>query len=608
MRISWPIVLLTLILAASFATMATVSLQESAIMDELAHIPAGYGYVKFLDYRLNPEHPPLVKITSAIPLVFLNLNFPTDRTAWQDDINGQWAVGTQFLYESGNDADKIIQWARVGPMILTLILIAFAYFWSRELLGPKWAFLPTIFTAFSPTILAHGHYVTTDIGAALGVIVALYFFVRFLKQQNRRNLIFAGLAFGFAQLLKFSAVLLVPYFLILAVIVWGISSRRSLQELWRILRSVILVFLIGLFLIYPLYFITTINYSIEKQASDTASILHSFANGPPAPGEICAPMRCVAEFNVWMANKPLLRPIAQYMLGVLMVTQRSAGGNTAYFLGEVSASGSPFYFPAVYLMKEPLPILALAALTLLYGLYRAGRAIKKRLFNFADYSLARLPELSMLLFIIIYGVYSITSPLNIGVRHLLPIMPLAYILTAVGLKSFVQAGNQKLKLGLISMLVLWFLVSVGRAYPHYLSYFNEAIGTDNGWRYVTDSNYDWGQDLKRLKKWVEEQNKLCTLIETSEPCGIDKIAVDYFGGGSPTYYLGDKAVPWQSAKGNPRESGIQWLAVSVGFLQNARGELHPEQTRNPEDEYRWLQDYETPYAKAGKSIFIYKLE
>ncbi|MDP3991647.1 MAG: glycosyltransferase family 39 protein [Candidatus Colwellbacteria bacterium] len=607
MRISWPIVLLALILVASFATMATVSLQESAIMDELAHIPAGYGYVKFLDYRLNPEHPPLVKIVSAIPLTFFNLNFPTDRTAWQDDVNGQWAAGTQFLYESGNNADQIIQWARVGPMILTLILIAFVYFWSRELLGPKWAFLPTIFTAFSPTILAHGHYVTTDIGAALGVIVALYFFVRYLTKHSRRNLIFAGLAFGFAQLLKFSAVLLIPYLLILAAIFWGISNHQNLRggfgkltaSAWRIFRSVILVFLIGLFLIYPFYFITTLNYPPDRQLRDTDFTLSSFADGPPAPGEICAPMRCVAEFNIWMADKPLLRPMAQYMLGILMVMQRSAGGNTAYFLGEVSASGSPLYFPAVYLMKEPVPILTLIVLTLLYALYRVGRAIKRRQLNFADYSLTRLPELSMLLFIVIYGVYSITSPLNIGVRHLLPIMPLAYILIAAGLKGFAQASNRNLILGFTGLLMLWFLVSVGRAYPHYLSYFNEAIGTDNGWRYVTDSNYDWGQDLKRLKEFVD-----------NPPAGekVDKIAVDYFGGGSPTYYLGGKAVLWQSAKGNPKESGVRWLAVSVGFLQNAKGELHSGHMRNLEDEYRWLENYQEPYARAGKSIFIYKLD
>ncbi|MEX2032991.1 MAG: glycosyltransferase family 39 protein [Candidatus Colwellbacteria bacterium] len=607
MKISWAALGLGLILLASFLTMFTASREESAIMDELAHIPAGYGYVKFLDYRLNPEHPPLVKIVSAIPLAFLDLNFPTGGAAWQDDVNGQWAVGAQFLYESGNSADKIIQWARIGPMILTLILISFVYLWSRALMGPRWAFLPAILTAFSPTILAHGHYVTTDIGAALGVIIALYFFVKFLTQSSRRNLVFAGLAFGFAQLLKFSAVILIPYFLILAAVFWGISNHRNLREAWRISRSVILVFLIGFALVYPFYLLTTVNYPIEKQASDTEFILGSFASGPPAPGETCAPIRCVAEFNIWMADKPLLRPMAQYMLGILMVVQRSAGGNTAYFLGEVSASGSPLYFPAVYLMKESLPVLIFMVLALLHALYRTGRAIKKRRFNFADYSLARLPELSMLLFIIIYGVYSITSPLNIGVRHLLPIMPLAYILTAAGIKGSAEYLTnltrlnlvRLVRLALVGLLMLWFLISVGRTYPHYLSYFNETIGTDNGWRYVTDSNYDWGQDLKRLEEFVG-----------NPPAGekIDKIAIEYFGGGSPIYYLGDKAVPWQSAKGSPKESGIQWLAVSVGFLQNAKGELHPGQTRNPQDEYRWLENYQEPYARAGKSIFIYKLD
>ncbi|MEK9183728.1 MAG: hypothetical protein AAB890_01500, partial [Patescibacteria group bacterium] len=49
--------LVVLIAAASFLLMLNSSFQESATMDELAHIPAGYGYVKYLDYRLNPEHP-----------------------------------------------------------------------------------------------------------------------------------------------------------------------------------------------------------------------------------------------------------------------------------------------------------------------------------------------------------------------------------------------------------------------------------------------------------------------------------------------------------------------------------------------------------------------
>jgi hypothetical protein len=104
-------------------------------MDELAHIPAGYSYVKYMDYRLNPEHPPLLKILSGLPLLVKNLQFPDEKTSWTNDINGQWNVGTQFLYEEGNNADDILLWSRMGPILLTILTIILLYGISKELLG-----------------------------------------------------------------------------------------------------------------------------------------------------------------------------------------------------------------------------------------------------------------------------------------------------------------------------------------------------------------------------------------------------------------------------------------------------------------------------------------
>src|SRR3990167_8417797 len=97
---------LGLIVLLSFVLMFSASIQESATMDELAHIPSGYGYLKYFDYRLNPEHPPLVKMLAALPLAFMDLNFPTESISWQDDVNGQWITGTKFLYESGNNRSE----------------------------------------------------------------------------------------------------------------------------------------------------------------------------------------------------------------------------------------------------------------------------------------------------------------------------------------------------------------------------------------------------------------------------------------------------------------------------------------------------------------------
>ncbi len=601
---------LGLILLASFIIMASVSKEESTIMDELAHIPAGYGYIKHLDYRLNPEHPPLVKILSALPLAFMDLNFSREISAWKTDVNGQWDAGAKFLYESGNDADKIIKWARLGPMLITLILVFFIYLWAKELLGSWWALLPTAIFALSPTVLAHGHYVTTDIGATLGIFISIYYYIKHYLSPSRKNLIFAGLAFGIAQLLKFSAVLLIPYlFLLTTIFCFARVYRNSQQgaiknkfiafgsETLRKLGSLFSIFLIGFLLVYSFYLITTINYPGEKQRADTEFILTSFAGGKPTQGEFCGPVRCLAELDIWAADKPILKPFSEYLLGILMVIQRSAGGNTTYFLGEVSNSGSWYYFPLTYLMKEPLPTLLLLFMAFVIALVNIGRAIKQKRPTLIDYLETHPAEFSMILFVFIYSAYSVKSPLNIGIRHLLPIIPFIYILGISGLKHWLKSNFLKtqIKSAIITLLIIWSATETILAYPYYLSYFNQTIGTNNGWRYVTDSNYDWGQDLKRLKAFVETNS-------------IDKIGVDYFGGGNPKYYLGNKIEYWSSSKGDPREDNINWLAVSINTIQGAKGELHRGQQRNSEDEYLWLTNPYEPYARAGTSIFIYKLE
>ena len=314
------------------------------------------------------------------------------------------------------------------------------------------------------------------------------------------------------------------------------------------------------------------------------------------------------------------------MLGVLMVMQRSAGGNTAYFLGQVSAAGSPWYFPVVYLLKEPLPVIIMFFAALLLGLRAVWRKIRERglrvRYDFLDYLSLNFTEFAMLVFVLLYWAWSIQSPLNIGFRHLFPVLPFTYILAASAWKKWVWdlgpemfrdplAGMRKLaevpiKYVFLVVLLFWFLVESLAAAPYFLSYFNQVGGGGSqGYRYVTDSNYDWGQDLKRLKDLVRENPE------------IDRIAVDYFGGGSAEYYLPGQSIPWWSSKGDPRDQGIYWLAISVNTLQGAVQPAAPGFDRKPEDEYRWLTELRPraegmggipePDFRAGTSIFVYKL-
>ena len=629
---------LILLCILSFSLMWRASLQEPAIMDELAHIPAGYGYVKYFDFRLNPEHPPLLKAIAAAPLLGLNLNFPTDRDPWAKDLNGQWDAGRQFLYDSGNSADKIVQTSRYGPMLLTILLIIVIYFWSRRLLGPGWAFLPTTLFALSPNVLAHGHYVTTDIAAAFAVVVATYFFLKFLREPDTKNIVFSGVAFGVAQLCKFSAVMLIPFFVVMLgvwiLVQWRARKPRLSVWSWYFVKyksvfigKFLLSMIIGAVVIYAVYFVFTRNYPMERQARETEILLSSFAHGPTPEGKICIPMRCLAELNIWMTGNEITRPAAEYMLGVLMVTQRAAGGNNNYFLGEVDKLGKHYYFPVVYMLKEPLPVLILVFLALFLAVKRAGATVMERGLkrSFEQYLRNHFTYFAMFVFVAFYWAYSIKSPLNIGVRHLFPTLPFIYILMTRSLKNWVAGLDLGRKRGLGFMLQLiremaragmkyvgifvlcaWFVIEAVVSYPYYLSYFNQlGGGTWGGYKYAVDSNYDWGQDMLRLKEFMEEHPE------------INKIAVDYFGGGEPRYYLGDKFEGWWSAKGNPKEHGIEWLAVSVNTLQGAIQPTAPFFERKWEDEYRWLTltrpplpgrgEVPMPTYRVGTSIFIYKL-
>jgi hypothetical protein len=627
---------LALICIVSFGLMLWASRTDSAIDDELAHIPAGYGYVHNLDYRLNPEHPPLVKALAMLPVLFLNPTFPTQSDAWQNQVNAQWNMGTQFLYESGNDANAIIRTARIMPILLTILTIILVYFFARRLMGAWWALLPAFLFGLSPTVLAHGHYVTTDVGAAFGILLGTYFFIRFIESPTIKNLWLAGIAFGIAQVTKFSTPLLVPLFIFVLLVLWIRDIvTRSHHDIWRTgwryLKSLIFIFLIGYAcIVYPIYFLFTANYPITKQVSDTTFILNSFGSGPTPAGQMCRGTRCLADLTIWMAKNPVLRPVAQYALGILMVLQRADGGNTIYFMGHIVGSGGWIYFPLLYLLKEPLPTLILVATALilaLWWMWEKARASHWRIVhNIFDYVSVNPAEFTMISFIVLYWGYSMHSTLNIGIRHIIPTISFIYILSSGVWKKWIirfdlsritSARNivatmaksivaSFMKYSVLVFLLVWLFCETLFTAPYFLSYFNEiGGGTMNGYHYVTDSNYDWGQDLLRLRAWVDVHPE------------VDKIAVDYFGGSNPKYELGAKEVDWSSSKGNPADQDIHWLAVSVNTLEGATQPLGEGQTRDGNDSYSWLTalrppapgmgNVPSPDFRIGTSIFVYHL-
>jgi preprotein translocase subunit SecG len=558
-------------------TIAVFSMKDDSLtMDEVAHLPAGYSYLTQKDMRLNPEHPPLLKDLAAFPLLFIkNINFPSNIKAWQKDINGQWDFGRYFLYRVGNPAEKMIFWARI-PMILILILLGFFILkWTRELFGNKAGILALFLFSFSPTFLAHGRLVATDVGAATGFFIATYYFIKAFQFPNKKNIIIAGIAFGLAELCKFSLILLIPLFGFLGLIWWRIQSR----SLVKTLKILIFVFIIGFILIWPIYQYHVWNYPAVKQVSDTKVYLKNT-------------LEPFKSLIIWAADKPILRAYAHYFTGLSMVFQRVAGGNTTYFLGEVSNLGWRSYFPIVYSIKIPLAFHILTLIALCYAVWSIKKPFwQNTLERVKNWIKFHFPEFAMLSFIGFYWLVSIKGNLNIGVRHLLPVFPFTILLVSGGIIHWLKQPYLKLKYAIILGFIFWQAFSVIAIYPYFLAYFNElAGGPDNGYTYVADSNLDWGQDLKRLKNWVKENR-------------IEKIYIDYFGGGDPQYYLGKNFAPWWGTR-NPKEFPRgNYLAVSATFLQGGRGKSIPTLPQ-PSGYYLWLDKYR-PVTKIGYSIFVY---
>lgn len=572
---------------------------DSLIYDEDAHIPAAYSYLTQHDIRLNPEHPPLLKDLAAIPLMFMHLNFDTSQPFWNENANdAQWNAGKHFLYEAGNNPDLIIFWSRIPMILLSLLLGFFIFKWTKEMAGTIAGIFALLLYVFDPNILGHNHFVTTDIGIAAFTVFSFYYFLKFIKEPTWKNVLVGGIFLGLMQLTKFSSVLAFPVFGLILIIYPLVKRARDkngkeiakISLLLEYLGKGLIAFLISLILVCAFYYFNTYDMPKEK----LPEIINYYF-----PIERLNPAGSVARETLLAINEyPILRPLNNYVFGIIRVFQRVGGGNINYFMENVNLNGSPAYFPVVFLIKEPLPTLFFIVFAFIFAICKiskttfesARHSFKRILESIAHYIRTSTTELAMLLFIFVYSASSILGNLNIGFRHLMPIMPFIFILVAKNISEFIKSREKYRTKNILFfaaiILFLFLIFGTFSAYPYYMSYFNQvAGGPSNGYKYVTDSNADWGQDLGRLKMFLDEHPE------------IDKIRLNYFGMADANYYLGEKYIPWWDNK-RPLEPG--WYGISTLFLQESIYDL-----RRPDNKtYRWLQNKKPAY-QVGTSILIY---
>ena len=545
--------------------------QKSATADEPQHLTAGYTALRLRDYRVDPEHPPLLRMWVALPLLAMaDVHFDTNTVGWR---TGQdWEFSHHFLYKL-NDADRLLYRARFMTVLLGLALGALVFSWARELFGFGTAVAVLTLYCLEPNILAHSSLVTTDLGVTCFIFGTLYFLWRLTRRFTTGNAAGLTMFFALAQISKFSALALGPIVLLLLLAhirckgAWPyqFGSRGELQAEWRKLLAVVALLLVLMLATYVAVW-----------------MVYGFRYGPTAPSEDLARLkkypemlelvRPISTITEWLDRHRLL---PDTYTKSLVLSQIKAQNRSAYLLGRYSHTGWWYYFPVAFLVKTPLTILLL---------FFSGLALtaKKR---------DRWKSIGVFLVLplVVYFGFAMMAHLNIGLRHILPVYPLALLIAGVTLDEM----RAKWRTIVLLVPVVLAAVELATAYPHCLAFFNESIGgPKNGHWVLLDSNLDWGQDLKPLKRWMDAHH-------------IPTINLGYFGTADPAYYGIDSTLlvgspPYLAARvTEPRLPG--YVAVSV---QN----LHGVQQNTPMREFYGPLLEREPSAVIGYSIHVYWAE
>ncbi|HTS17513.1 MAG TPA: glycosyltransferase family 39 protein [Verrucomicrobiae bacterium] len=559
------------IAASLLAVMAILMIgparQDSATVDETTALGTGYTYWTGHRFYFVPEHPPVAQMLPAVPLLFMDLKlspnaqallngtarYPWARPwagpirAWQDffpEGRGMWyfwalpesqLFGQMFVYDGTNDGDAMMLAGRTVQILLALAVGALIFWWIRDSTGDNAAALIAMaLWVFNPVSLAYGHLITTDIGVTLGIAGAVLLFAKLLDRPDLARAMAGGAAMGLALTMKLTTIVLGPPLLLLVLL-----RRRQLRSSGINPWKLAVVFLGTIWLVILLVYFP------------------HWSPPPPLPESQAEALGVPGWFQ---AFRPFLIP-GDFFKALGLTLGHSKVGHENYLLGAWSQEGRWDYFPLAFLLKSPIPFVILTIVCLL----AFGKVFRH----------APLLEATPWVVATAYLLIAMTSNVNIGVRHLLPIFPLC----CVGIGNFVARWSQPLIRKCVYGLLGWQILVTILAYPLYIQFFSEAVGgATNGYKYLIDSNYDWGQDANRLKQFLAEHD-------------IHHIYLDYFGTQYNIEYL--KIPNTRVSADEARQLTDGWLVVSASEL------MRPE--------WSWLRDSRQPTARVAYTLFVYHL-
>lgn len=447
---------------------------------------------------------------------------------WKQIGNRPWVVGNLLLYRAGLDPHRILTIARVPVIALFLALALLVYWFVAETTGNRWA------------------------GVAACALTA---FCPTMLAHGRLATVDAGLAlFAFLATVLCLQLLAWPSLTVAALA--GITTACALAS--KVSGAIIV----------PYFAILVILWTWRTRATPWKHLL------------LAAVVAILTFAGVYMALGRTLDPLFAFReyLDEIGAVNRFYGDRYVlpqFLLGEFSTGGWPQYNLVALAVKLTIPSLAILLLGMILSVRRA-----------------RFEVIACFLFAALFLAASAFSSLNLGIRHVLPILPFLYAAGVIAIhdaRRDAKERERRLFDGAVAALIAWHVVTGVVAFPAYISYFNPLIGSHrNADRILIDSNLDWGQDLRRLAQWTRDH-------------GVDVMRVHYFGAGSVEHEFGERGMRWSAPRRELLPQG--WFAVSRHFY---RLSFDPRRSPVTYDEYLRASGAEF-VTSIGGSIDVYRI-
>jgi 4-amino-4-deoxy-L-arabinose transferase-like glycosyltransferase len=526
---------LPLVLAAALA--ARSAFRESCTVDEFGNLPLTVAYWRGGALHVDPGNPPLTRWIQGIPLLPSRAELGCTR-AELDSIRTSWDLGYRFEATHGSDYHALLVKARLGSVALLLATVAGVTVLAAELAGPAAALASGLLAAACPNLLAHGRLVTPDVGLACFTVWSLWAARRARRRRDRRSAALAGLLVSCAVLSKFSGLVLFP---LVGLALAGVRPAATAAG--------------------------------ASRPAGVAARLGVFAAAVLAPIWIAYGLASPGVFRGWPTPFP-----APFVAGI--VAQLAEPPYPAYLFGELREGGGwSHYHLVAFLVKTPLPVLALfiAAIALV---------ARERRSEFG------LPLVAVLVFFLVFGA---ATRKNIGVRYVLPVLPLLHVVAGA-----VLCGPRATRRPPAVAAAAWILLALSTAQgvaasAAPLAAFNGLEALWGGKRAVlVDSNLDWGQALPDLRAWQERE-------------GIETVQLAYFGRIDPSLYgIRWRTLPSKPVRGPAAISATLAVGRPYAVLMKERPFLEPERAWSTPDTWTWIRDLPPDEELGSGAILVWK--